>query len=237
MQLISGTVSDYTCVRQSANFVFSDSDQTALGVVAIAASMAGVSGLAVSTAASATAEEEADYLAFNLDGKQIRGWVWRSPFKNGDVVDVIAELQPNHFEAYAIAQPVDRIVALYPHCSRGRIRHWLTVAKWWAIGSMITMFLTALLGPIAWIFSLLTWDEAVIGIKVLFTGGAAILLPFFLIIAISTGWKWMSFVRLAEKVFAEFEWPHPKSIDLKSSSKKTRTKTDTGEYGVFYFRY
>ena len=237
LQLLSGTVSEYSCVRRRANFVFTDNDRTSLGVVAIAASMAGVSGMAASTAASATAEEEADYLEFKLDGKQIKGWVWRSPFGNGDVVEVIAELQPDHFEAFAIARPLDRIVALYPHCSRGRIRHWLTVAKWWAIGSMITMFLTVLLCLVAWIFSLTTWNGTVAVIRLLFTGGAAILLPFFLIIAISTGWKWMSFVRLAEKVFAEFKWSNPKNIDLKSISKKTRTKTDTGEFGVFYFRY
>lgn len=236
LRLISGTVSEYSCVRRSANFVFSDNDKTSLGVVAVAASIAGGSGLAASTAASSSAEEEADFLSFKLDGKQVEGWVWRSPFANGDYVEVIAEPQADHFEVFAIARPLDRIVALYPHCSRGRIRHWITVAKWWGIGSMITLLLGAFMFLVIGMFSS-NWHETIDNISVLIPGGGMIVVPFYLLMSISMGWKWMSFVRLAEKVFDEFEWPDPMNIDLKRISRKSRNHTEAAEYGVFYFRY
>ena len=121
---ISGRISGYKCTRAGASFVFTQSDQTKMGVIAVAAGLAGLSGQAISTAASASdMEEAADYVEFSMGGQQIKGWVWRSPFKEGDDVSVAAELRGDRFEAFGIARPKDKIVALYPHCSRGRRRH------------------------------------------------------------------------------------------------------------------
>lgn len=85
--LLSGTMRNLKVTRASANFVFTESDQTKMGVVAFASAIAGLGGQAMATASNASAlEEEADYLEFELDGQLLKGWVWRNPFKDGDEV-------------------------------------------------------------------------------------------------------------------------------------------------------
>lgn len=57
-------------------------------------------------------DEEADYVEFVLEGQPIKGWVWRSPFQEGDEVEVAAEWQKDHYEVFGIARPVDHTIAL-----------------------------------------------------------------------------------------------------------------------------
>ncbi|MDI3384284.1 putative type VI secretion system effector [Xenophilus aerolatus] len=133
---LSGTITRYTCRRADASFFFTESDDMNIGVVAVAAALAGVSRPAVSTASYASAEEPADYLEFDLNGQPVKGWVWRSPFRECDVVDVAAEWRGDHYELAAIARPSDGTISLYPHCSRGTARHVKNAIKWWFWGSI-----------------------------------------------------------------------------------------------------
>ena len=65
---LSGTVRNLKVTRTSASFVFTESDQTRMGVVAFAAAIAGLGGQAMATASNAsTLEEEADYIEFELE--------------------------------------------------------------------------------------------------------------------------------------------------------------------------
>lgn len=65
---LSGTVRNLKVTRASASFVFTESDQTKMGVVAFAAAIAGLGGQAMATASNAsTLEEEADYIEFELE--------------------------------------------------------------------------------------------------------------------------------------------------------------------------
>ena len=229
---LSGTIRNYKVTRASANFVFTDNDKAALGVGAIAAGIAGLSGQAISTASSASAEEDADYVEFDLNAEPIKGWVWRSPLKEGDVVDLAAEWQGDHYEAGGIARPGDHTIALYPHCSRGRARHIKNAVKWWFIGVSIFCVLVLLGG-----LSITGMD----GFRSAFADGLAwgVLgsYIFFGIATFSMARKWMVFVRLAEKVFRTLGLPDPSNIDLVKSSKAQRKPDDPGEYGTFYFRY
>jgi hypothetical protein len=237
LQKLHGTITNYKCTRTSANFVFTDTDKSVMGVIAIAASIAGLSAQAVSTAASANTEEEADYLEFDLDGKPVKGWVWRSPFKEDDDVEVVAEWQHDHFEAFAVARPRDRIVALYPHCSRGRLRHWVNAIKWWVKGVAIFLLIGAVFLGTVDLFYTGSWSKT---FKILSSIMPVMTLgfySFFLLMTISMAWKWMSFVRLAERVFRAFGWDRPSYIDLRKRSKETRTAADTKGYGIFFFRY
>ncbi|MDQ0017166.1 hypothetical protein J2W23_005575 [Variovorax boronicumulans] len=228
---LTGTITHYRCARAEASFVFTDSDRTALGVVAIAAGIAGLSGQAIATAANATAtEEEADYVEFELDGKPVKGWVWRSPFKEGDQVEVVAEWRDDHYETAGIARPVDRIVALYPHCSRGKARHIKNAVKWWFFGVLIWLVFIAFL-----VF--LTAEDFLPTMATGFHYAALGSYAFFGLMTISLARKWMPFVRLAQKVFATLGWPNPGEIDLVKTSKAQRKPGDPGEYGTFYFRY
>jgi hypothetical protein len=228
---LSGKITGYHRRREMASFVFRKTDQTRMGVVAIAAALAGLSGQAMATASNATSmEEEADHVQFRLDGQLVKGWVWRSPFKEGDVVEVAAEWQGDHYEAFGIARPGDRTIALYPHCSRGRARHVKNAIKWWLWLGVLSPFLFFL-------FAMMYFD----GISIFFDVGlyatTGVMSTFLALMFTSLSLQWMPYVRVAEKVFKALDWPDASNIDLVKSSKAQRTEKDPGEFGTFYFRY
>jgi len=238
LQKLTGKISSYEKERLSASFVFAESDQTRMGVLAVAYSATSLTGqAAIMSHYASSIEEEADYVQFELDGKKIKGWLWRSPFKEGDEVVVAVEKKPDHYELYGMMRPIDKVIALYPHCSRGRIRHIKVIVKWWFI-LVPLFFLLLLLLPITggyfkfWEF----WGEIFKGDP----GGWFIILGlviFFVAMFASLGRKWMPFVRLAEKVFRILELPSPSNIDLKKSTKLHKTESDPPECGVMYFKY
>ncbi|MBS1159021.1 MAG: hypothetical protein H6R15_1440 [Proteobacteria bacterium] len=239
LQILKGRIARYTKKRDVANFVFTDDDRATMGVVAIAASLAGLSGQAISTATvAASTEEEADYLEFELEGMPVKGWVWRSPFKEGDEVEVAAEWQEEHYELYAAARPIDRTLALYPHCSRASKSHWRNIQKWWLQGTSAILLLG---GGMMEVYgrSFYSWspffNEKMGAVMVL--SFVAFFYPMFALMAWSLGRKWMPFVRLSEKIFSAFGWKNSASIDLVKRSKELRRKSDPADYGVFYFRY
>jgi len=103
-------------------------------VVAVLASLAGLGGQATMISANAhSMEEMADYVAFQIDGKELKGWLWRSPFSDYDNVDVAVEWQGEYFELFSVCRPRDRTIALYPHCSRARAKHIGNAIKWWVL--------------------------------------------------------------------------------------------------------
>ena len=232
---LSGTIQNLKVTRDRASFVFTPSDQTKMGVIAIAAAAAGMGGQAMSTAANASdMGEEADYVEFELNGQSVKGWVWRNPFHEGDTVDVAAEWQNDHYETFGIARPKDRTIALYPHCSRGKTRHNKNAIKWWLVGGGAYMLLLALL--------MLLGGGLIDLLKIAQEEGWAIYIflgpmAFFALMTYSLSRKWTPFVRVAEKVFRTLELPNPGNIDLVKSSKAQRTEQDPGEFGTFYFRY
>ncbi|GAA5784366.1 putative type VI secretion system effector [Chitiniphilus shinanonensis] len=236
VQLLRGTITNLRTTRQSASFLFTDDDKTSMGVIAIAAAMAGLGPQAVAAAAATTSmEEEADYLEFELDGKAVRGWVWRSPFSEGDYVEAVVE-RTSGYNAYAIARPVDRVIALYPHCSRGSRAHWKNAIKWWLIGVTGLVLLGGMIDSLASVFS---------GDDLQIKEFALYILPwlalsfysFFGLMTYSMVKKWMPFVQLAEKCFTTLGWENPSQIDLVKRTKQQRKKTDPGTLGVMYFRY
>jgi hypothetical protein len=184
----------------------------------------------MSTASSASdVEEEADYIEFTVGKKEVRGWVWRSPFKNGDEVEIAAKKNSTGYELFAVARPIDRTIALYPHCSRGRVRHYANATKWWLIITFIHVAGVNLLaindGGLSQIFTL----------EAFFTGTGFLL--FFAAMVFSLTRKWLPFVRVAENVFRTLGWANPGTVDLKKTTKTRRNPGDPGEYGAFYFYY
>ena len=238
---LSGTISNYKCTRAEASFFFTDSDRSKLSVIAIAAGLAGLSGPAISTAANATsAGEDADYVEFDLDGKTVKGWVWRSPFKGGDLVEVAAEWRDGHYETGGIARPADRLIALHPHCSRGIARHIKNGIKLWFVFTTVLLalgipfLLSGMDDDLKNVF--LHRKEGSLSLSVA-TYIAVTLYLFFGLIAIGLVRKWMPFVRLSEKIFLTLGFSDSANIDLVKSSKAQRKPDDASEYGTFYFRY
>ncbi|MDI3384285.1 putative type VI secretion system effector [Xenophilus aerolatus] len=231
---LSGTITRYTCQRADASFFFTESDDMKIGVVAVAAALAGVSGPAIATASYASAEEPADYLEFELEGEPVKGWVWRSPFKDGDAVDVAAEWQDDHYEIAAVARPADGIIALYPHCSRGTVRHVKNALKWWFWGSIaFNIFFIAFL-TLLFSFSTRPLKSAEIPTHLIVSGTLSAV---FALMTFSLARRWMPFVRLTERICQVLDFPNPGNIDLVKSSKLLRKPEDDGAYGHLYFRY
>jgi hypothetical protein len=228
---LSGRITRYHHRRELASFVLTPGDQTTMDIIAIGAAVAGLSGQAISVAGNTTCmEEEADYVQFMINHQCVKGWVWRSPFKEGDIVEVVAVSQKDHYEAFGIARPHDRAIALYPHCSRGRASHIKNAIKWWLwlvfLGQSI--FLTGLL--------LYIMGPAVFGEGVFYAGlGGSC--AFYALMFASLARNWMPYVSLAEKVFKTLGWANPSNVDLVKSSKAQRLDGDPGEFGTFYFRY
>jgi hypothetical protein len=223
---LSGTITNLKVTRAEGSFVLSKSDQTQMGWVAVAAATMGMSGQAASTMSNANdVEEAADFVEFELNGQPIQGWMWRSPFKEGDQVEVAAAHQGDHWEAFGIARPVDQTIALYPHCSRTKSPHIRNVFKWWLIGG-------GGFNLVAYLWGLL---DSTISKEFFYISAGC--MAFFGLIALTTGWKLMPFVKVAQKVFSTLGLSNPEQVDLVKSTKQKKTKQDPVELGVFYFKY
>ena len=225
--------------RETANFFFTPSDQTAMGGIAIAAAAAGLGAQAVGTAMTASdLEETADHLIFWIGDKRCKGWVWRSPIREGDLVEVVGAPGTDHFEVYAVARPKDRMVALYPHMSRGSKAHWANALKLWLLGMSLVSVLAYLTAVTVTGFMEGISAISQLSFHALILGGCMVSSLFFLIMTFFLSRRWMKFVRPAEQIFAALGWPTPERIDLVKSSNRQRLPTDdVMEYGVFYFRY
>ena len=229
---ISGRINNLRQNRLSDSFVLTSTDRAWGSLGAVAAAFAGNGGAAMMTASHmADTDEEADLLEFDIDGKNFNGWVWRCPFEEGDVVDVIASHGGNVQNFIAICRPGDQIIALFPHCSRGTRCHVLNALKWWGISTAFFAFVLAL-APLFWsgISKLL---ELIPEISIVLTGVSVYCGISICLIAR----KWMPFVRRAEAAFRALGWAAPSRIDLKKLAKENRRANDHPEYGVFYFRY
>lgn len=236
LEKISGHISRYKRTRENASFFFTESDQTAMGVMAVASAAVGLPGVAASLSFnSSSMEEEADFVEFELNGKKVRGWLWRSPFNEGDKVDVAVEKRGDYYELFGIINKDARIISLYPHCSRGSLSHLKNTLKWALIFETIFFFILSLFTINSKTGEIWLWTQLISNPSIRWMLAAV----FFAItlIALSMILKWIPFVRLAEKVFETLELPNPKYVDLVKSSKNLAMKGDAPECGIMYFKY
>nr|WP_034339465.1 putative type VI secretion system effector [Herbaspirillum sp. B39] len=228
---ISGTIRHYTCERGEASFVLTRKDKAKMGMVSVALAAAGMGGQAIATASnSASLQEEADYVEFDLGGKKVKGWLWRSPFKEGDVVDAAVVWKGEYFELVALANPADRTIALYPHCVRGRRAFYMLVFRWWFIFSGI-------FSPAAILFVFIAFGFNRIIFKFPFWlawGGLAFCWTFIILMLML---QWTPFGKAAQRVFSALGLKDPSSVDLKKTTKAQRKPGDPPEMGAFFFRY
>ncbi len=228
---LSGRISNHSKRREEAVFVLTSGDQTKMGIIAIAAAMAGMSGPAIATAGNASSvEEEADHIKFSLNGDPVEAWLWRSPFTDGDIVEIAAEWRNDHYEAYGIARPIDRTIALYPHCSRGRKAHFKNAVFWWFWLGIFSQYLLST----SILFFIMSWQLFTEPVYYIVLGGLGVFLA---VMFFSLARKWLPFVNIAEKVFNVLGWNGASSVDLVKTSKAQRTEKDPSEFGTFYFRY
>jgi hypothetical protein len=238
-RLLKGQIRNLRKTRRNQDFFFTAADRAKMGATAIAAGLVGLGGVATGLSGMAMdTTEEADLLEFDLDGKPIRAWVWQSVFNEGDEVEVVAEQAETHWQGYGLYRPGDAIVALHPHCSRGRYAHYRA-----AFRIYLKCVVPLLIATLAMIFIVGYSIDGSKSIMVFasafpaFMGGVVASASIFGGIAYSISRKLMGFVTLAEGIFEGFGWRNVKSIDLPAVTKKSKKPGDPAALGVLYFRY
>ncbi|MCA7894891.1 putative type VI secretion system effector [Burkholderia cepacia] len=235
MQLLHGHVGNLRKSRCSWDFLFGDADRVKMGAMAIAAGRAGLGGVAVGLSGMAMdTTEEADLLEFDLDGKPVKAWVWWSVFAEGDEVEVVAEYWGNTWHAFGIRRISDKIVALHPHCSRGRFAHYRASFKWGGISFASLMVVGYF---IVSCFAIFKGGVPVEDLLISGAIGTLMTAVGFAFVTYRVSRKMMGFVRLAEGIFEGFGWKDVKNIDLPAITKKGKKPGEPGALGVLYFRY
>jgi uncharacterized membrane protein len=235
MVLLRGAISGLNRSRRSHDFVLTEVQHQQVGLTAIAASAMGMGATGIGLISMAgNADEEADWVEFELDGKQVKGWLWMMPMRNGDTVEVVAEpTGNNHYVAYAVKRDGDDLLAVYPHATAGRKVHYRKSIKTWmwcsTLGCLIPILFIVM--PVG-IESLL---------NPIMQGGLLIALAFWAVISSVIGFrvarKFMGFVRIAELIFQTFGWPDVENIDLRQTSQENRRENKLSNFGNLYFRY
>ncbi|WP_207306613.1 putative type VI secretion system effector [Xanthomonas oryzae] len=232
--ILKGRLANLESSRETSDFLFSNVDRQAIGITAVAAALAG-SGGAVGLASMADVKEEATRVSFDLGDKKVSGWLMWSPFVDGDEVQVVAEKSNDgSYVAFAVLRPADRTIALYPHCSRGRIAHarnsFFLFLKTYAAVFVTFLLLMLLIEVFEGDFN---WRDFALMIGVGAIGAVAIY-----------GWisyriskRFMPFVYMAEAVFESLGWKDAKRVDLPARSRAERKSSDTPGLGKLYFRY
>lgn len=234
-QLLHGRITNYRRTRSSQNFILTQADRNKMGATAIAAALAGSGGIAVGLSGMAMdTSEEADLVEFHLDDKPIRAWIWCSIFSDGDEVEVVAEKSGDIWIGYGIRRISDRIVALYPHCSRGTNANYRIATKYAALATGGAL---AIGYSISALFVFFGDNDGWYNFVVAGAMGGIGSFLIVLVIALRIARKMMPFVLLAEGIFRAFGWKNVRNIDLPAITKKTKRPDDPGALGVLYFRY
>ncbi|WP_318826749.1 putative type VI secretion system effector [Burkholderia cepacia] len=235
MQLLRGRIGNLRKSRCSQDFFFTDADRAKMGTTAIAAGVVGLGGVAVGLGGMAMdTTEEADLIEFELDGKPVKAWVWWSVFSEGDEVEVVAERWGETWQAFGVRRLSDKIVALHPHCSRGRFAHYRASFRWGGVffaAAMITAYF------IITCFAVFKGGVPIENLIITCALGTLVSALGYGFITYRVARKMMGFVRLAEGIFEGFGWKDVKNIDLPAITKKGKKPGEPGALGILYFRY
>ncbi|WP_175686758.1 putative type VI secretion system effector [Burkholderia anthina] len=233
--LVRGRIKNLHKSRCCHDFLFDEKDRAKIGATAIAAGLTGLGGVAVGLSGMAMdTTEEADLLEFEIDGRSMKAWVWWSVFAEGDDVEVVAERWGDVWQVFGIRRLSDKIVALHPHCSRGRFAHYRASFRWGGL-IFLTMLMVAyfIIACFAIFKGTAPIENVIIGCLI----SSLVSAVGFSFITYRISRKMMGFVRLAEGIFEGFGWKDVKNIDLPAITKKGKKPGDPGALGVLYFRY
>ncbi|RQG98747.1 putative type VI secretion system effector [Paraburkholderia dinghuensis] len=233
--LLSGTISGLKRSRRSHDFVLTEVQQQQVGATAIAASALGMGATGIGLIGMAgNSDEEADWVEFELDGKQMKGWLWMMPMRNGDNVEVVAEpMGNNRYVVYAVKRDGDDLLAVYPHATAGRKVHYRRSVKVW-IGFSSVVYLLLLLMTVlqeGW-GAFLDQNE-----QIVLLSGTPLWIVVSGLMAFRISRKFMGFVKIAETIFKAFGWSDIENIDLRRTSREHRRENKLPNFGNLYFRY
>lgn len=239
LELLTGRLSDLYVEDKEEDFVSAGSGARGAGATAIGLAAAGLAGAATNALfAAAGGTDSVQYFTGLLNGKRISGRFSRVGFKSGDFLECAVEPQPDGSSAvYAVRRPSDQTLWMFPHCSRGRKKHWKYARKMClllsalAVASML-LFLTPQFG-----FALWSKPETAFGANIFVIMGVAIGLYF----SLNTARRWAPFVAVAESIFAVYGYPDPADVDMPKENstywKKHATVGELRQFSPWVYRY
>jgi hypothetical protein len=235
--LIRGTLTELSINDAEVNLV-SDVQSTSAGGIAVGLATAGLAGAATNALlAEAGARDNVQTFSATVAGERIVGCVSKVSFRDGDEVECAIDRQPDGtLVAYAIRRPTDRTVWMFPHCSRGRRKHWLYALKMAAIVSF------AITGSL-WVWLLAGLDFALDHPHLYFPATIYLIMGLLLgtHLSLNTARRWMPFVTVAESVFAAFGYRNASAVDLGADDKlywkRNPDEQEQRLYHPWVFRY
>lgn len=233
--LLRGAISGLNRSRRSHDFVLTEVQHQQIGITAIAASAMGMGATGIGLIGMAgNSDEEADWVEFELDGKQVKGWLWMMPMRNGDNVEVVAEPTGNNcYVAYAVKRDGDDLLAVYPHATAGRKAHYRKSVKAWMWCSFLAYLILPLFLVMQRGLGALLDGNMQLGLLI----GLASWITVSAVMAFRVSRKLMGFVRIAEVIFKTFGWSDIENIDLRKTSREHRRENKLSNFGNLYFRY
>ncbi|PPV04056.1 hypothetical protein XBLMG947_4181 [Xanthomonas bromi] len=236
-KVLTGTLSNVKVENTVSDVFFRTGDREGIAATGVAAAALGESGLAAGMAAMSTEEmkDQVCLVSFDLDGKHVEGMLWNWPFKDGDEVQAVVEPGVSgNYIGFAVLDPKERIVALYPHVSAGAAAHWKNVAKYVAYAALILNMVLVLFMFLLYV----TTDGGSLDF-LLKAGGMTMLCVLALCawVGYRLGNRFAPFIEMAEPIFTLLGWKDVKNINLRKITKLKKKPADPPAMGDSYFRY
>lgn len=243
MERIRAVLSDFRAVRCVTSpwkrpqwTLNSEQLRTRTGAAGALAAAAGLSGIAAGMVAMSMDEmrKGAFGVRFEIDGIPVHGVLWNCFFRDGDEVEVVAEDMGDYWNAFAVARPADRTIALFPHVVSGEVAHYKTsFVVWLKLMGVMLLIGFVVFGAVGAFDKSVSWWDV---LQLVLGGGVGASL-IFAIIGIRVSRKYLPFVRIAESVFTALGCEDVKRINLRKHAMKTIRPDDPPALGPFYFRY
>ncbi|MBN3839384.1 MULTISPECIES: putative type VI secretion system effector [Burkholderia] len=234
--LLRGIITEMTKCRASYETIFTEEDKQAMERTAVVAALAGLNDIALNLSASTEfTDTVGDLVTLQLNGEEIRAWLWLSVFENGDEVEVVAERAEAGWMGYAIRRCSDGILSVHPHCERGSralFKFFMKISMlFWSGCALVTMLVVTAMVMFGGAFN--QWKMMA---EVYLVGGLALEMVA-LFIAFRVWLRFKKQLPMANRIFATFGWKHPSNVDLPKASKRLRQPEDTWQMGKLIFRY
>ncbi|WP_425526893.1 putative type VI secretion system effector [Xanthomonas oryzae] len=235
-RVLSGILSNVKVKNTTAGIFFRAGDREGIATTGVVAATMGLSGAAAGMVAMSMDEmkEPVCQVSFDIDGKHVEALLWNWPFKDGDHVQVVAEpAGTDFFTGFAVLEPDEKIIVLYPHVLAGGRAHWRNVIILSLLAGAVSTFI---------VLCVLVVIGEVIGISLLarplFTLGCFLLgTALFFLIGLNIGRRFKPFIEMAEPIFTLLGWKDVKNINLRKITKEKKKPTDPPAMGDSYFRY
>ncbi|OLK01374.1 hypothetical protein IXO222_04905, partial [Xanthomonas oryzae pv. oryzae] len=230
-KVLTGTLSNVKVTNTLSDVFFRAGDSEGMAATGALAAALGESGLAAGMVAMSTEEmkDQVCLVIFDIDGKHVEGMLWNWPFKDGDEVQAVVEPgKAGNYIGFAVSDPKEKIIALYPHVSAGAAAHWKNVAKYILYSAILLNFL------LAFVLLLLHLTTPEVSVEFLLKVGGGAMLSVFAICAwvgYRLGNRFTPFIEMAEPIFKILGWKDVKNINLRKITKEKKKPTDPPAMG------